>query len=186
MAAPVTREDNQEHVWEVAKAHAEFTVHELSAASHRSVDYVRASLRDWKGAGYVEQAGKRARHTLWKITDKEGAPVSIKTPTQSARSAPERMWFAIRKATSIFNADDLAMWTNTPDLLITPEDAQVYCRTLLRAGYLRCEVKADGAGRRASYRLVKNTGPRPPELRRIRALWDPNTEAFIPQTGGVS
>lgn len=181
MGTQTDRANNQGKLWKIAKSHAEFTVHELSAASHLSVDYVRAELRAWAEDGFVKQSGKRGRHVLWKVVEQTGTPATVVNP----RTQEDRIWFAMRKG-GTFNAMDLAMWSNSTEFPVSAEKAQAYCRILLKAGYLRCETKADGKGRLATYRLVRNTGPRAPVERRIRALWDPNEETFNLQSGSVS
>jgi len=182
MRGDALRARNQAHLWQVAQAHGSFTVHELSGAAKRSVDYVRAELRGWQADGFVEKAGKRGMSILWRVTEAPGAPVTA----TGSRTPEERMWFALRKAGGVFSAADLAMWTNTDEVPVSVDDAQAYCRLLLRAGYVRCEIKADGRGRMASYRLIQNTGPRAPVERRVRAVWDPNTEDFKLHSGRVS
>lgn len=57
-----------------------------------------------------------------------------------------------------------------------------YVKCLRQAGYLATEAgKAEH--RRAIYRLVRNTGPLAPELRRRdRAVYDPNIETVFPRS----
>lgn len=178
---------NRAHLWELAKIHEEFTAHDLSAASKRSLEHVRQGIKDWVRWGYAKPAGKRGHRTLFRVvkgkegippaTDPTGRVVSNVTPQQS-------MWFVIRKS-GVFSYRDIAMQANTEDTAVTEELAREYCQMLANAGYLRVERKADGRGRLALYRLVKNTGPRPPREKRIRAVWDDNKQEFTHVAKGV-
>lgn len=170
--------ENREHLWAVARAHEEFDAHELSAASGRSVRYVKDALRDWIDGGYVTRAGTRGNKALFRVTAPEGDPNRRLRCTTLNAGPEERMWFAIRKCGAVFGARDVAMWANSDDVPVSVEDAHRYCRNLMAAGYLRCVVKADGRGNPAQYRLIRDTGPRAPIERRVRALIDPNSNAI--------
>lgn len=168
-----TRVVNQAHLWAVARAHREFTAPELSAATHLSIRYVKDSLRDWIRNGYAAEVGKRGAKKLFRVTEKAGDP-GTGFGQRFGSTAEDRMWFAIRKAGGLICARDVAMWSNTDEVPVSLEAAHGYCRLLLAAGYLRCDVKADGKGAAAYYRLIRDTGPRAPIERRVRAVLDPN------------
>lgn len=64
--------------------------------------------------------------------------------------------------------------------------AKDYCKRLLSTGYLRVLVKADPhQGRIARYRLIRPSGPRAPQVQRVRQVYDPNTGAVYPVEGGL-
>lgn len=47
---------------------------------------------------------------------------------------------------------------------------------LLNTGFLRVVQKADPVkGRIATYRLIRNDGPKPPQIQRVKQVFDPNT-----------
>jgi hypothetical protein len=62
---------------------------------------------------------------------------------------------------------------NTPEVEISDRAVRDYIRVLVQAAYLRVLQKA-GSGREAVYRLVRNTGPGAPAVRRVQTLIDPN------------
>lgn len=170
---------NRAHLWEIAKAHQEFTAHDLAAAAKRSTQHVLDAIHDWMHWGYAKAAGKRGNRNLYRLTDKAGTPPTTDGTGRvvSAATPQESMWFVIRKA-GVFNYLDVAMQANTEDVKVDQEQAQAFCQMLANAGYLRVERKADGRGRLALYRLIRDTGPRPPRERRIRAVWDDNKQDF--------
>ena len=54
--------------------------------------------------------------------------------------------------------------------------AQSYCTMLLATGYLRVVQKANpAASKKAIYRLIRNDGPKPPMIQRVKQVFDPNT-----------
>ena len=62
--------------------------------------------------------------------------------------------------------------------------ARDYCKRLLAAGYLRVLTKADPhQGRIARYRLIRASGPRAPQIQRVRQVYDPNTGDVYPLEG---
>lgn len=180
------KEQNRAHLWALAKTHETFTKQELAGAARRSEDFVHAAIRDWVEWGYVEEAGQRGNKKLWKITGKAGDPGRKLISGVLNATPEERMWFAIRKCGSLFCARDVAMWSNAEDIPITVEAAHGYCRNLLAGNYLRCDVKADGKGAPAYYRLIRDTGPRAPIERRVRALLDPNRNELTLLRGRAS
>ncbi len=87
------------------------------------------------------------------------------------------MWRAIRGLPS-FTALDVAAHACTETCPVEERDALDYCQALVRAGYLRVLRKARPGHRPATYKLVRNTGPRPPRERRVRGVWDDNLGEF--------
>jgi hypothetical protein len=91
------------------------------------------------------------------------------------------MWTALRQMRT-FGPRDVAAYAATERTAVSPEDARRYCQALLRVGYLKVVRKAVPGQREPVYRLIRNTGPQPPRLRRVAGVWDPNTGRFL--TGG--
>lgn len=59
--------------------------------------------------------------------------------------------------------------------------AKDYCKRLLAAGYLRVLTKADPSRARiARYRLIRASGPKAPQVQRVRQIYDPNTGTVYP------
>ncbi|MCC5965520.1 MAG: hypothetical protein JJU24_05225 [Natronohydrobacter sp.] len=100
---------------------------------------------------------------------RDGSPV-----TQGAGTA--NMWRSMHIKGS-FSALDLAVHATTDTVNVSEATAQSYCSMLARTGYLRVVEKADpGRGRKAVYKLVRYTGPRPPMIQRIKQVFDQNTQ----------
>ena len=185
MADHLTKIARREQLWTLAKIHQEFTAHDLSAAARRSLEYVREAFKEWVKCGFLEQSGKRGSRVVYRVTSKAGNPSDAEE--ESVQSGPfEKMWFAIRHAGGPFTYRDIAMMANSEATPVTEQEAQTFCQMLANSGYLRADVKADGRGRLAIYRLIQNTGPIPPRERRVRGVWDENKQAFTHIQGAVS
>ena len=73
-----------------------------------------------------------------------------------------------------------AIWPTTlPTAPVALGEAVYYVKWLAAAGYLVAVAppKPDGRKGRTTWRLVKNTGAKPPMILRIRVLFDPNLHA---------
>jgi hypothetical protein len=67
---------------------------------------------------------------------------------------------------------------------VTEATAKAYLKMLLACGYLRVTKKAVPKFSQARYRLIRNHGPKPPMVQRVKQIFDPNTrEVFRPARG---
>lgn len=108
---------------------------------------------------------------------RDGSPV-----TQGA--ATTNIWRSMRMLVK-FSARDLAAHSNTETVKVTEATAQAYCVMLLATGFLKVVQKAAPVeGRRAIYRLIRDDGPWPPMIQRVKQVYDPNT-GKIYQKGGA-
>ena len=99
---------------------------------------------------------------------KDGSPV-----TQGVGVA--NMWRSMR-IVKIFTAPEIARLSTTSAVSVTEATAQSYIGILFATEFLSVVEKANPAiGRKASYRLVRNTGPKPPMIQRVKRVYDPNT-----------
>jgi hypothetical protein len=63
-------------------------------------------------------------------------------------------------------------------------DVKSFLTYLNRAGYVR--IVANGKGRAAAtYQLIKNTGPKPPQVTRVKCIYDPNLGAVTWPTATI-
>jgi len=105
---------------------------------------------------------------------RDGSPV-----TQGAGT--ENMWRTMRMLPA-FSALELAAHSTTESVNVSEATAQSYCSILSRTGFLRVVRKADPArARKAVYKLVRDSGPRPPMVQRVKQVFDQNTrEVYRP------
>lgn len=165
----------RQEIWEAIKQLGDvFTLSELtekSAANRKTVsDYIRCLIPGGvvadEGEGKFRLIDDRGYHAP--RLNREGKPVTQGTGT-------ENMWRSMRGLME-FSPRDIAAHSTTPDVIVSEETAKAYCGMLLRTGYLRVVKKAEPlAGRRAIYRLIRNLGPKPPQIQRVKRVFDPNT-----------
>ncbi|WP_149589797.1 hypothetical protein [Tabrizicola flagellatus] len=140
-----------------------------------SEDHARKIVRAWRRDGLLEEvrSGHRIR-SLWRVR-----PEARSLTASASRSPEQNMWTAMRQFGGGFTPRDLAVHATTAATEVTVQMAQDYCRALLGAGYLAVTRKAVPGKMPAIYRLTKNTGPRAPRERRVRAVVDDNIEQTI-------
>lgn len=159
--------------WDHARALGQFTAHQLAARSRLRLEVLRPALRAWCNAGMLtyQPVGRRRRY-LYIVAE---TPV----PVERAASTPaEAMWRTARTLAR-FSPVDLVMHASTEAAPVTDEDARRFCGLLMRAGYLRVLRKAVPGRLPAMYLLIRDTGPRPPEERRVRGVWDANERRWV-------
>lgn len=84
------------------------------------------------------------------------------------------MWKTI-KIKKEFTAPEIAQIASGSTVSVTETTAQSYIGMLFATGYLVVIEKANpGIGRKARYRLVRPSGPRPPMIQRVKRVYDPN------------
>jgi hypothetical protein len=163
--------------WTLALRYPQFGYAEIAADLKISSDQATAIVRAWNAEGLLDvlPPGKSARK-LYRV--RPGAVRSAQIAPQG-RTAEDNIWTAMRGLRS-FTPVDLAAHSNNELVAVGPTEARAYCRLLLAGGYLRVERKAVPArGAEAIYRLVKDTGPRPPRAARVSAVVDDNTGTTV-------
>lgn len=174
----VTRENQAsvaEACWAIALRLKQFGYAEISVEMGITLHHATRIVRDWQGQGRLiaVQSGAGLRN-LWKPD-----PGFVPKPVRPSRSPEQNMWTAMRQMKSFTPLGLLANGATTEEVEVTLEMAQGYCRSLMAAGYLTVARKAVPGRTEAIYRLTRNTGPRPPREKRVRAIIDDNTEAVV-------
>ena len=157
--------------WGIACRHEQFGYAEIATGLHISLKRATAIVALWEREGAIqpleEAQGRRRMFTA----DRDFVRLD-----KRSRSPEDNLWHAMRRLRS-FSPTDLAAHSNTETVEVPTQKAADYCRALLAAGYLRVARRAAPAMKReAIYALARDTGPRPPREKRVRAVYDPNTE----------
>ncbi|AKO97655.1 hypothetical protein MALG_02491 [Marinovum algicola DG 898] len=173
-----------DYIWRKAQALSRsgpFTYQQLSADVGMDVKYVGTLCLDWEKEGRLQRVPvEQSMHVHMQVPEHLNRDqIDVE---EGRRDTPQdRMWRVIRKLGS-FDARDVAMFANSPDLAVSERAAAEFCRMLCRSGYLRVLRKEQPGKKIAVYQLVKNTGPRAPRARRLSVIWDENlgTIAHVP------
>lgn len=133
------------------------------------------------GSGPVAQRAP-ARYSLSRDAGAEAPRVRRDGTAVTQGLAQEQMWRTLRMLRGDTNARELAAHAATPEIPVRESAAADYLRNLHLAQYLECTRPGKGTGRggiQARYRLISNTGPRPPMVCRTDAVYDPNLNRTV-------
>lgn len=161
--------------WSAALRLQQFVYANISFEVSITVAHATHIVKGWEAAGKVRRIATPERGRASKITF-EVIPADEIRALPEVGDAYEQMWTFMRK-TGGFSAIDLAAMCSVP---VTVDTASAYCRALLTGGYLKVVQKAAPPNRLAIYRLVNATGIRPPRLRRVACIVDPNRGTTLP------
>lgn len=162
-----------EAAWAFVQTKHDFSYRDICGQLHITLEAATAIVRGWESEGAVitVREGRGNAHRLW-----AAVKGFVRKQPPRTRSAEENLWTAMRGLGS-FTPTDLAAHATTDTVQVGADKAAEYCRSLLAASYLKVIRKAQPSSHReAIYSLVRKTGPQPPTEKRVRALFDPNTQ----------
>lgn len=169
MNGPDLKTAQMADVWMTARKLHSFTIPELCLATGVAEATVRHMVTRWAERKYLTGDSK---------TRDQRFVVKDKTP-QAFGPRDKRIWQTMRSM-GVFTARDVAVWSSVDGDEVSHEAAHRYIQHLLGAGYLRVRETARPGVRPARFQLIINSGPKPPVLKRIQAIYDPNTGEIIP------
>lgn len=172
--AATAMDAHRETAWALALTLGDFGAAEIAQGTGTSLERAEQIIAGWLTEGRVTLTQMRIGNVRQTVTAvRDFAPAA----QPRLRTAQDNMWFTIRRL-RLVTPTDLAAHATTDTVQVSVEEAAAYCRALLAAGYLRVSRKAaPKSGREAMYNLAKDTGPKPPREKRVRAVVDPNTGA---------
>ncbi|GEO82298.1 hypothetical protein ROR02_24290 [Pararhodospirillum oryzae] len=153
-----------------------------SAEAHKST--IRTYLRCLEAAGIVaREEGDGVRYRLLRDPGPEAPRLRRDGSPAQHSLGTEQMWRVLRMASAL-DARELAVTASTEEHPVALDTARAYLRALDRAGYLAVVEPGRpghkvGTGHLTVYRLINNTGPLPPQIQRIKAVWDQNLRAHV-------
>ncbi len=180
-------------IWEAIRgqgaSYLTFSVRDVWDACGREIpkDTIRDYIRALLAGGFLKQvtAPTPRKSATYQIVGKHGAEAPRVRPdgsivTQGAGT--EAMWRTI-KVLGTFSAAELALTASTDVAPVTEETAKTYLRYLERAGFVRCVVKGKPGrgGNKDRWNFVKSRdpGPLPPQIQRIKQVFDPNSNSVV-------
>lgn len=184
LMASARRPEGRQVIWQAIRRLHRFSLHDLERATRIHETTLKTYLVGLTNAGYLARvdaeepaAEVRYQPAYWSLVRDIGieAPRVRKDGTEVTQGrGREQMWRTMR-IIGEFNAGELAVQASTEEHRVDPAEAKHYCHYLYKAGYL-ARTQAARRGSLARYRLLPSryTGPQPPQIQRIRQLWDPN------------
>ncbi|MGZ9811258.1 hypothetical protein ACXN5S_12420 [Pseudoroseicyclus sp. H15] len=161
---------NQPALWASCRKLKRFTRAELRKETGLGTWTVDTFVQRLLEAHTLKVAGMEGRAQILEVTDTEAYELA---PAPREQSPKGNMWTAMRHLRS-FTVLDVSANASTEEVHVSEVEAKSYCQALLRAGYLRVINTEVPGRRRASYRLIRNSGPQPPAQRRVTGIYDPN------------
>ncbi|CCO22204.1 hypothetical protein [Maridesulfovibrio hydrothermalis] len=168
----------QEHYWKVMQqldCEVGFTLD----AVYRKTNASKVTVKEYIGrllkAGYLEVASSekdgiitRYHYTIAKRS--RYAPRINRSGVECPPTKRDIMWRTMRM-NKRFTVDELVIWASLPEVTIKRNEALDYTKHLARAGYLKISGK--------TYSFIKDTGPLPPKIQKIKQVFDPNLNKVV-------
>jgi len=154
------------------------TVSALFAETWMDRRTIRSYLACLVAAGIMERRDPEGQPPEYRLLRDPGrdAPRLRRDGTPSTQGAgTENMWRTMRMLAE-FSPRDVAAHATTDAVAVSEATAKAYCKALFAAGYLRVVRKAVPKRSQAVYRLIRNTGPRAPQVQRAKRVFDRNTQ----------
>lgn len=186
-AAATRTADPRQSIWDAIRdSHDLITLTGLGRATDVHNRTISSYLTCLEAAGYLtaEQTDTGKGWRLARGAAEIHAPRLRRDGTAVTQGAgTTNMWRTMRMLGE-FTPRDIACHSTTDTVTVREETAKSYCGMLLACGYLRVTHKAVPGRRQATYRLIRNSGPRPPQIQRVKQVWDPNTRTVYQQSRG--
>lgn len=170
----------RQEMWLAIKAYADrVTVGDIVAVTKVARSTVLRYLQALTAAGHLRAMPTTGpgQPGIWLLVNDVGhhAPRVRKDGSRVTLGETTRQLWLAMCGLKDFDARELVQ---NASIEIPEATSKDYCKRLLAAGYLKVTIKADPhVGRVARYRLVRLSGPRAPQVQRVRQIYDPNTGA---------
>jgi hypothetical protein len=179
----------QAHIWGVIMAlgdQGNMTLNDIHGETNASRDTVREYVTRLVKGGYLEslppdQSRQEAFYRL--VRRSRDYPRLRKDGKECPPTKRESMWRTMRMIKR-FDYRELGVSASTEDTPIKERDAADYCKHLLKAGYLKVITKATPKSPHR-YQLIRDTGPKPPMIQRVKQVYDPNLKQVVWQSKGA-
>ena len=182
--------ETRDALWKSIRTRKEFTIPDLTEdcdLAHNSISrylasLVKAGILDADPVPQVPEGkifpGAAGRRRTYRLLRDSLDPPRVRPDGSEIDShqGTQRIWATIRSR-KIFNLSDLHALSSTTRYPVARSAVKQYLKYLEYAGYVR---RVEGTEiSRATYRLLKNTGPKAPVIQRIHQVWDPNTRQVV-------
>lgn len=185
----------RQRIWESIRMLAPgFSLNDIARRSGQLPHQIERYLDALTKAGIVRQLSEPQKKVegVFALMHDEGAEhprLNSKGERTYAHLATENIWRTLRILNGEVTVEDVTQTASVGAVSLTIIKVRQYLHALVDAGYL---VKTEHGSRApVTYRFVPgmNTGPRPPEIRKLDSLqvYDPNLSklVFVKTTGSV-
>jgi hypothetical protein len=135
----------------------------------------------------TDEPGQKFQSTVYRLVKDVGAeaPRVRKDGTEVTQGlGTEAMWRTM-KTMAAFTSGELALAASTSKAHINEASAKDYLKFIRRAGYIRLVSKGE-PGKPARYAFIRSRdpGPKPPQIQRVKQVFDPNSNTVVWPKGG--
>lgn len=186
----------RQRIWESIRMLAPgFSLNDIARRSGQLPHQIERYLDALAKAGIVQLLSepKKKVEGVFALVRDEGADhprLNSKGERTYGHLATENIWRTLRILNGDVTVEDVAQTASAGAVSLTIIKVRQYLHALVDAGYL---IKTEHGSRApVTYRMVpgKNTGPRPPEIRKLDSLqvYDPNLNklVYVKTTGSVN
>lgn len=177
--------DMRQALWNVMRELREFGISELEDRTRICEATIHGYVAALAKGKYLERKSDpvlypprkgahiaKARYALINDVGVEAPRLNAKGEVSRQGCGREQMWRTMRILGS-FTTQDLAVSATTEECTVNVGSAREFLKYLAKAGYI---VQRQRGG---AWRLVKNTGPRPPVIQKLPQVFDPNTGKVV-------
>ena len=175
-------------LWTVMRELGHFTASELAKHTLYHVSTVKDYLQGLAAAGYLslDPGAKPPTYIFDQYKCPFDPPRVRKDGSAVTQGQGRKNLWRTAKILGEFSVLELVEHAKTDTVRISDKEAADYVYHLHKAGYLTIVQASSPAGRRARYRfnMSRNTGPLPPQVQRVKRVYDSNTKSVV-WTGGA-
>lgn len=167
--------------WPVVQDMPELTRADVMRLTGMTHHMAGRALARWEAAGKVHLARSEGMKRIYRPTEHDVSAVERHAAELRGQRKPtpqDNLWRSMRMLRE-FTPIDLVAVSSIPGCEVDEKKAIEFCRTCLKGGYLRVVQKARPGRRPARYRLIRDTGPKPPRHVRLTAVWDDNEGRLV-------
>jgi hypothetical protein len=177
---PTSKEEKA--LWNFMFERRRFTRADLLSSGLTSEAEASRLFRQLRQARVIREAGRISGQRLYSVH----SPADSQGIHRDKRRTLEGMiWNAIRTTSNGFSPIEIYGAIGDVDGGLTLRKIQDYCKTLYKAGYLKGRGPKRQTGQPVRYRLVRDTGPLPPQERRTPVVIDQNEDRIVYAPGGL-
>ncbi|WP_054340366.1 hypothetical protein [Neptunomonas antarctica] len=170
----------RQRIWEELRktSDATFETYPIARAANVDDDALRTYLQCLTAGGFVEHVSgvryERRVYRLLKDTGIEAPRLTRKGEPVKQGQGAECMWRTLRMLGEM-DVTRLVSHAAASGIDVAPSYAKTYISLLRKAGYLITTLPST-PHRMERFRLSPqmNTGPRPPQIQRVKTVYDPN------------
>ncbi len=179
-ASEVEYAETRDYLWQTILKQKTFTIGSLQSdgvkLERSSIQqYLRALCR----AGYINfQEQGEWKENIYTLLKPVSEPPRVRPDGSQVTQGRGRqnMWRTMR-IRKVFTLNDIVALASNEEHAVAEEEAETYIRYLEKAGYIK---NTDGKSRpKATFRLIRDTGPKAPMIQRVRQVYDQNLREVV-------